>query len=573
MNKLLIHCFLFTSLTVFGQNNFWKPIDKEFDLKIAELEDLKLNQNNKKKEKEIVERLLFMAKNYANPVMKSRAIQFDVASNYYSNPDSAIYQLDQAIHLIDTVKYKYDYYKILSQKEIVYRTQGNYLKSYKTLVKILPYFQKIGDEISIAQILSRLGTVMESLKEYQKAEEYLKNSSAIYDKLGYNKLSFRNRLNLSNVFYRNNKKKEAVEMLENLLSYPVISDDDEFKINLLLSLYSFSTDGPKREEYVKESYQLAKKSNNLHLLGKTSGNLVDFYRNKNDYDSAMLFYNEAYPLFKKFNDIGSLRILFANKYLMFADRNKWDSAFHYSQMYHHYNDSIMGIDKALEVNRIEALTAIQSIEQEKKEAEQQRKITLAILFGVCCLSLAIISTIYFRNKKIKIQKQLKETENKELNERLKNEVLLKENLKLEIDSKNRELTSNTLLLTEKNKVLENLARQIKEMEYNGQLAAKEEKELQKQINDHLQASDEWEYFKIHFESVHPKFFSKLKEHSVSISENDLRLCAYIRIGMETKQIAQMLSVLPATINTSRYRIRKKLNIAGDISLEDFLRSL
>ena len=49
-------------------------------------------------------------------------------------------------------------------------------------------------------------------------------------------------------------------------------------------------------------------------------------------------------------------------------------------------------------------------------------------------------------------------------------------------------------------------------------------------------------FKLHFDSVHPGFFVKLKEISAELTENDLRLCAYVRIGIRAKQIAGMLSV-------------------------------
>src|SRR5690606_22124835 len=133
------------------------------------------------------------------------------------------------------------------------------------------------------------------------------------------------------------------------------------------------------------------------------------------------------------------------------------------ELFYNLNDSIVSIGKIIEINKIEAREAINKFEQEKKESELRRRNALMLLFGVCCLSAGLISIIYFRNKKIKVQKQLKEVENKELNERLKNELLQKENLKLEIDSKNREIASNTLMLAEKNRLLENLAQQINDL--------------------------------------------------------------------------------------------------------------
>ena len=97
--------------------------------------------------------------------------------------------------------------------------------------------------------------------------------------------------------------------------------------------------------------------------------------------------------------------------------------------------------------------------------------------------------------------------------------------------------------------------------------------LSKQIKSNLTVDDEWKYFKLHFEKVHPEYFTKLKEIAPSLSENDLRLCAYVRIGMTNKQIGQMLSVLPETVKTARYRMRKKIGLEGQETLEDFLRRI
>ena len=78
---------------------------------------------------------------------------------------------------------------------------------------------------------------------------------------------------------------------------------------------------------------------------------------------------------------------------------------------------------------------------------------------------------------------------------------------------------------------------------------------------------------MHFDSVHPNFVTKLKAASEELTENDLRLCAYLRIGMRAKDIASMLSVSPASVNTNRYRIRKKLGLTKEDSLDDYIRSI
>lgn len=156
---------------------------------------------------------------------------------------------------------------------------------------------------------------------------------------------------------------------------------------------------------------------------------------------------------------------------------------------------------------------------------------------------------------------------------MENEALLNSYFKVELESKERELTSNSLIIMEKNQVLKSLLYEIEKENEVGHIHSDAVIQIGKNIKRHLGAGDEWEFFRIQFDKVHPDFFSKLKSLYPSLTEGELRLCAYIRIGMENKQIAQMLSLQPDSIKKSRYRIRKKMMIELEESLEDFLRNV
>lgn len=87
--------------------------------------------------------------------------------------------------------------------------------------------------------------------------------------------------------------------------------------------------------------------------------------------------------------------------------------------------------------------------------------------------------------------------------------------------------------------------------------------------------DEEERYKAEaqLEQVRPGFYGRLKEINPDLTDSDLRLCTYISIGMRAKEIAQHLSVTPDSVNTARYRLRKKLNLQQGEKLDDFLRNL
>jgi DNA-binding HTH domain-containing proteins len=77
----------------------------------------------------------------------------------------------------------------------------------------------------------------------------------------------------------------------------------------------------------------------------------------------------------------------------------------------------------------------------------------------------------------------------------------------------------------------------------------------------------------HFNKVHPSFFDKLKEMCNNLTENNLRMCAYFRIGMSAKQVAQILNVSTETIKNGRYRLKRKLGLEEEQDLDDFIRNI
>ncbi len=146
-------------------------------------------------------------------------------------------------------------------------------------------------------------------------------------------------------------------------------------------------------------------------------------------------------------------------------------------------------------------------------------------------------------------------------------------LRQEIDSQNRELSSNMLILSEKKFFLQQMLVQFEKFRTKGDMVESCEHALRKMIMEHIRSEDEWDSFKMHFEKVHPGFFAKLEERHPNLSGNDLKLCAYIRIGLSIKQIAQMTAVLPATIKTNRYLLRKKMRLTEEQSLDHYINSL
>lgn len=175
-------------------------------------------------------------------------------------------------------------------------------------------------------------------------------------------------------------------------------------------------------------------------------------------------------------------------------------------------------------------------------------------------------------------KRIEELKRQQLEERIEAEKeinrLQKEKYQADIDHKNRQLTSTTLQVNNKNKILEEIEGVLKELtDKSPSNPAKQYRQISMIIRDNKNLDKDWEQFQLHFEEVHPNFFEKLKTSYPNLTETDLKHCAYIRIGFSTKEIARLLNVTPRSVQVSRYRMKKKMELDESQDLRDMINML
>jgi len=83
----------------------------------------------------------------------------------------------------------------------------------------------------------------------------------------------------------------------------------------------------------------------------------------------------------------------------------------------------------------------------------------------------------------------------------------------------------------------------------------------------------WDDFKLHFEKVHPDFFTKLGNAYPSLSQTDNKHCAYIRMKLNTKEIARLLGISATSVQMARFRLKKKMNLGKDIDLRNHIHKI
>jgi len=158
-------------------------------------------------------------------------------------------------------------------------------------------------------------------------------------------------------------------------------------------------------------------------------------------------------------------------------------------------------------------------------------------------------------------------------EHSENEIIALRNEKLEteVNFKNKELASTTMHLVQRGKLLAKIREGLMLIK-DAELVNKQEElvKVLKLINEAERGDSDWDHFAIHFDQVHSNFLSKLKTKFPDLSPNDLKICAYLKMNLSSKEIAQLLSITIRAVEVSRYRLRKKLNLASNVNLFDYI---
>jgi DNA-binding CsgD family transcriptional regulator len=157
------------------------------------------------------------------------------------------------------------------------------------------------------------------------------------------------------------------------------------------------------------------------------------------------------------------------------------------------------------------------------------------------------------------------------------EALARERLarsEAELTGKNQELASTTMHLVQKSEVLQTIRQRLSALK--PQLPRQVAKDIQgildlTQQDERLDAN--WEQFSQHFDQVHVDFQNRLRERYPHLTKNDLKLCAYIRLNLSSKEIASLMFVTVRAVEISRFRLRKRLDLDKGINLNEFIQRI
>ena len=203
-----------------------------------------------------------------------------------------------------------------------------------------------------------------------------------------------------------------------------------------------------------------------------------------------------------------------------------------------------------------------------------------ILYFIILLLVVLLFYLLHKRKINKEQKLLQQKFENEQQEILKIKTvennrrifeLRNESLKNEIKLKSKQLANTAMALVKKNEALLDIKKELllHKNSFNNPFSFKK---IQKRIDYSIGHEDEWAVFEHNFNQVHEAFFNQLKEQFPKLTHKDLKICAYIKMNLTTKEIAPLLNISTRGVETHRYRLKRKLNLDNDNSLASYLRN-
>lgn len=196
------------------------------------------------------------------------------------------------------------------------------------------------------------------------------------------------------------------------------------------------------------------------------------------------------------------------------------------------------------------------------------------IFYLILIIMAIMLIIRWqRNKHIKEQERMSYLHQLEL-DRNEKEIVRLQNEKLEADVnyKNKELSTMTMHLVQRGKVLAKIKEVISAVIKNHDLneSSPSFRHLIRLIKDVEKKDQELDHMSVHFNHVNTEFFTRLKDLYPDLSQNDLKFCAYLSMNLSSKEMAQLMNVTIKAIEVGRYRLRKKIQLKPETNLYEFL---
>ncbi|MGV0924465.1 LuxR C-terminal-related transcriptional regulator [Empedobacter tilapiae] len=410
----------------------------------------------------------------------------------------------------------------------------------------------------IAEINDMFAFVYSQLNDTPKAIQYYEKllQQHIQNNNNYEEIKTLN--NLGNAFFSIEKLDSSNYFFSKALTKLKNYNNPELKVFVLANLgkvYSFQGNNIKAYDYLNEAEKIL---NHEKIEKRKTFSLVYFYlanyfNGIKNYDKALYYVKKMDSYTNKSNANFEYRDLLWTSYTTFLNIKDYKSAAITFKKYDSIREHLNIEEKAVNVERTKLK---HDYESQKKidELIQTKKQTYYLagsIFLILCIIISILLVLNYKSKvsKLELEKLLQKEKNNKL--------------EIENHMKEKQLVYKSMEQSKVEEVFKSIMEQIDhlKLKVQNQKIVDDISKIIMEIKTNMKTNS-WEEFEHHFVNVHESFFKNLENKHSNLTTYDKRLAAMIVLKLNTKEISNLLNVTPKTIENSRTRLRKKLNLTN-----------
>ena len=561
---LLVHL---TLSCLAANNSFWKPIGEDFDRLTLLADGWSRGERRDVNPRDILSRMQSVAALHpGDDVMQARAIYWRVCFGPGLEPAVADSLLDEALHLVGD-RHPYDRARFMMQQAVILSKQADYADAYRLYMSAAAEFEAVGDERLLGYTHYNISYIFLLLGEYAEAEANAVAADSLFARVHGDGLRLDAQMLLASIYERAGDSGKAYDILHEVSRLDSAGMSTAQRVVFLTAYLPYLSDPDSLFKYSDAAYRLAEVTGDSQLYLSSLLNKGWAFIDMGLPDSADHYARAARRLSYGMRTARGREGVYKLLASVNAARRDWDSAYHYQTLYYDTRENARGDGVLADVRTVNLKQEIEKIrinaliEQDKDATRSRAFLVVGLsLLGLLATSVYVICLL---KRKMQAEQRRQMERDRQYIAQLNHEMQL-------VESKNRELSSNAMLLMKKN---ESLRKAIREMENIHKNYHVDIGDIKSELVSSIKEDESWDSFKLHFEGVHPHFFSFLKAKYPRLTDNELRLCAYIRIGLSNKQIAQILLVQAKAVIQARYRLKKKMGLGEETRLSDYFVSL
>ena len=482
---------------------------------------------------------------------------------FFIEPDNIYKYADEALKLAKDINYKKGIAEAYNNLGIYYRENGLYDVASEYYFKSLEIMESINDRNGIARCYNLIGIIYYYMADYDLSLKYYLKALNINIEQNDTKWIGGNSNNIGMIYERKGNFKKALEYYNKSLEINKKLGNKNWIANNygnIGSLYQKLGD-PKALEYLQKRLELTKQTNNYDARISAILGIGKYYNSVHNYRKALEYITSDQLTIDSSKSLYLKNEIARQLSISYAGINRYDSACKYLKLHIEFEDSLNLESNLQKITQTKMQYEFSKNQRLEELRNQKRELVFIAISGLLVAVLLFVGLLFGRQKAIAKQQKL-EREKLEI----ENKLLMED-----LDYKNKELTDNVRYMLEKNDIINMASEKLNRIK--SQFKPENRAILNEVIMELQSATDNdiWEDFEIRFNQVHSNFYKNLRNDFPNLSPSELKLAAFLKLNMTTKEIATILHQSIKSIETSRNRLRKKLNIVNtNISLFDFL---